>query len=182
MQVELGRTKLELLRGDITDQEVDAIVNAANSRLAGGGGVDGAIHGRGGPAIMEETRRRFPRGCPTGSAVITGAGRLPARYVIHAVGPVYHGGNQGEPELLASTYRKCLQLADEHACRSVAFPAISTGAYGFPLDEAAQVALSTVIDYVTQHGTPELVRFVLFGQAAHDMFAKVLKELAPQAG
>ena len=177
MQVELKGTKIELLRGDITDQDVDAIVDAANSRLAGGGGVDGAIHGRGGPAIMEETSRRFPNGCPTGSAVLSGAGRLAARYVIHAVGPVYHGGNQGEPDLLASTYRKCLELADEHACRSVAFPAISTGAYGFPLDEAAHVALSTVIDHMTQHGKPELVRFVLFGEAAYEMFIKVLREL-----
>src|SRR5256885_5224217 len=126
MVVMNGRT-LELALGDITEQEVDAIVNAANSRLAGGGGVDGAIHRAGGPAIMEETRRRYPDGCPTGSAVITSAGNLQAKYVIHAVGPVWSGGNRGEDLSLASAYRTSLDLAAAHQCGSIALPALSTG-------------------------------------------------------
>ena len=127
-----GKT-VELVQGDITQQQVDAIVNAANSRLMGGGGVDGAIHRRGGPSIMDETERRYPKGCPTGSAVISGAGQLPARYVIHAVGPIWHGGNSGEELLLAGAISRALELAAEHDCDSIAIPAISTGAYGFPL-------------------------------------------------
>lgn len=170
---------IELVEGDITTQEVDAIVNAANSRLAGGGGVDGAIHRRGGPEIMAETDHRYPKGCPTGSAVISGAGRLPARYVIHAVGPVWHGGTRGEAALLAGAFRRSLELAKEHRCRSIAFPAISTGVYGYPLDQAAQVAITTVKEFVEQHGQPELVRFVLFGRSAYDAFAQQLDQLIP---
>src|SRR5579863_2625174 len=129
-----GKT-LKLVVGDITRVPVDAMVNAANSALAGGGGVDGAIHRAGGPGIMrelDEIRRQIGR-CPTGSAVVTGAGNLPARYVFHAVGPVYRDGRHGEPELLASCYRKCFELAEERQARSVSLPAISTGVYGFPL-------------------------------------------------
>ena len=129
MQVLVNGQTLELCQGDITLQEVDAIVNAANSRLMGGGGVDGAIHRRGGPSIMEETDAKYPNGCPTGSAVISAAGELPARHVIHAVGPVWNGGARGEAELLAGAYRRCLELAVEQGCRSVAFPSLSTGAY-----------------------------------------------------
>jgi len=171
-----GRT-LELQQGDITLQEVDAIVNAANSRLAGGGGVDGAIHRRGGPEIMAETDSRYPDGCPTGSAVISGGGKLAAKYVIHAVGPVWGGGNRGEADMLAAAYRRSLELAAEHDCRSIALPALSTGAYGYPMDQAARVALSTAIDFLKQNAKPELVRFVLFGEGAYGAFAAALEEL-----
>jgi len=177
MKVQVGGQTLELCQDDITRQEVDAVVNAANSRLAGGGGVDGAIHRRGGPSIMHETSERYPDGCPTGSAVITGGGNLPAANVIHAVGPVWSGGNRGEAERLAGAYRRSLELAVEHGCRSVAFPALSTGAYRYPLDQAAQVALTTAIDFLKAHGRPELVRFVLFDAGAYGAFAAALEEL-----
>src|SRR5262245_4333127 len=134
-------SRIELVQGDITVQEVDAIVNAANSELAGGGGVDGAIHRAAGPILMQQTDERYPQGCPTGSAVPTDGGRLKARYVFHAVGPVWRGGTANEADLLASAFRRCLELAVEHACDSVAFPAISTGVYGYPKDLAAAVSL-----------------------------------------
>jgi O-acetyl-ADP-ribose deacetylase (regulator of RNase III) len=178
MQVGIGSNVLELVKGDITAQQVDAIVNAANSRLAGGGGVDGAIHARGGPGIMEETRRRYPDGCPTGSAVISGAGNLPAQYVIHAVGPVWSGGGRGEEDLLESAYRSCLVLAEEHGCGSLAFPSLSTGAYGFPIDRASRIALRTAIHFLTNHGHPTVVRFALFDQPAYDAFEAALTELS----
>jgi O-acetyl-ADP-ribose deacetylase len=177
MQATIQGQTLELVEGDITQQEVDAIVNAANQHLGGGGGVDGAIHRRGGPSLMDETDRRYPNGCPTGSAVISGAGRLPAKFVIHAVGPVWDGGNSGEAELLAGAYRRSLELAVEHHCRRIAFPAISTGVYGYPLDRASRVALQTAIDFLRQRGQPELVRFVLFGQSALQAFQTSLREL-----
>jgi O-acetyl-ADP-ribose deacetylase len=180
MKIAIADQTLELVQGDITTQQVDAIVNAANRSLAGGGGVDGAIHRRGGRSIMAETDRRYPDGCPTGSAVISTAGSLPARYVIHAVGPVWNDGRSGEAELLASAFRRCLELAVEHECHSVAFPAISTGVYGYPLKQAAQVALQTAIDFLRQHSQPQLVRFVLFGQPAYDAFARQLEELASE--
>jgi O-acetyl-ADP-ribose deacetylase len=169
--------KLELVQGDVTAEPVDAIVNAANSRLAGGGGVDGAIHRAGGPTIMEETRRRYPEGCPTGSAVISGAGDLPARFVIHAVGPVYRDGSHGEAKLLAAAYRRCLELAAEHACASIAFPSLSTGAYRYPAREASRIALSTALEFLKEHEQPELVRFVLFSPDIHDVFAEALAEI-----
>jgi O-acetyl-ADP-ribose deacetylase (regulator of RNase III) len=172
-----GRT-IELHEGDITAEEVDAIVNAANSRLAGGGGVDGAIHRRGGPSIMAETDAKYPDGCPTGSAVISSAGKLAARFVIHAVGPVWSGGVRGEAELLASAYRRCLELAAEAGCRSIAFPALSTGAYRYPIDKAARIALSTAIEFDSPSGLPERVRFVLFSAGAYGAFAAALEELA----
>ena len=171
-----GQT-LELFQDDIIDQEVDAIVNAANAALAGGGGVDGAIHRAGGPTIMEETARRYPRGCPEGSAVITGAGHLAARFVIHAVGPVWDEGRSGEAEQLASAHRRCLELAVEHQCDSVAFPAISTGVYGYPLSKAAGVALETTIEFLKVNGRPATVRFVLFGDQALREFTTVLQGL-----
>ncbi len=177
MQVKIDGQTLELVQGDITLQEVDAIVNAANSRLAGGGGVDGAIHRRGGPGIMAETDQKYPDGCPTGSAVISGAGNLKAKHVIHAVGPVWGGGSRSEADLLAGAHRRCLELAVEHDCRSIAFPAISTGVYGYPLDQAARVALQTAIDFLKEQGKPELVRFVLFGAGAYGAFAAALEEL-----
>jgi O-acetyl-ADP-ribose deacetylase (regulator of RNase III) len=176
MRITIDGRILELLQGDVTQQDVDAIVNAANSRLAGGGGVDGAIHRAGGPAIMDETRR-YAEGCPTGSAVITGAGNLPAKYVIHAVGPVYRDGAHGEPELLAAAYRRCLDLAAENACRSIAFPSLSTGAYRFPIKTASRIALATAIEFLKTHDEPELVRFVLFSNDDLATFAQTLSDL-----
>lgn len=177
MQVQIGSCALELVTGDITQQATDAMVNAANSRLAGGGGVDGAIHRRGGPSIMAETRQKYPQGCPTGDAVITSAGNLPARYVIHTVGPIWSGGQQGEASLLASAYRRSLEVAVAHDCHSVAFPSLSTGAYGYPVEQAAQTALHTVLAFLREHDQPKLVRFVLFDSATHETFAVVLNTL-----
>lgn len=177
MQTLVNHCTLEILQGDLTQQHVDAIVNAANSQLAGGGGVDGAIHRRGGPTIMAETKRRYPSGCPTGSAVVTSAGKLPAKYVFHAVGPIWRGGHEGEPDLLARVHRRCLELAAGHECQSIALPAISTGAYGYPVDDAAQVALVTTIEFLKKQGQPKLVRFVLFGEAALKAFEAKLSEL-----
>jgi O-acetyl-ADP-ribose deacetylase (regulator of RNase III) len=177
MGLSIGGRTLELALGDITEQKVDAIVNAANSRLAGGGGVDGAIHRRGGPAIMEETARRYPQGCPTGSAVISTAGDLPARYVVHAVGPRWRGGTAGEAELLASAYRTALSLASAHHCKSVALPALSCGIYGYPVDEASRIALSTTRSFLEQDETVELARFVLFSSDILNAFAAALVEI-----
>jgi len=169
--------KIVLKEGDITRVAVDAIVNAANSALAGGGGVDGAIHRAGGPGIMQELdgiRARMGR-CPTGSAVATGAGRLPAKHVFHAVGPVYRDGRHGEPELLASCYRKCLEMAEERAAETVSFPAISTGVYGYPLEEAAAIAIREVKAHLEKpEGKVREVVFVLFGRQAYEAHAGVL--------
>lgn len=179
MQVQINGKTLQLRQGDITEQQVSAIVNAANSALAGGGGVDGAIHFRGGPSIMAETRRRYPGGCPTGSAVITAGGTLPCQHVIHAVGPIWGGGQAGEAALLALAYRNCFELAREHECSSLALPSLSTGAYGYPIDLASRVALSTAIEFLSTEGLPELVRFVLFDAGALGAFAAALDELRP---
>ena len=163
--------------GDITRVRADAIVNAANSALAGGGGVDGAIHRAGGPEIMRELDgiRRQIGHCPTGSAVATGAGRLPAKYVFHGVGPVYRDGEQGEPELLASCYRKCLELAEERGVASIGFPAISTGVYGYPLEEAAEIAIHEVKAHLERtDGKVQQAIFVLFGREAYEVYAKLL--------
>jgi len=177
MHTEICGTKLELVQGDITTHHVDAIVNAANSRLAGGGGVDGAIHRAGGPSIMAECRRIG--GCPTGSAVITTGGALPARHVIHAVGPIWRGGDSGEAELLASAYRSSLQVAVENGLRSVAFPSISTGAYGYPVRQAARTALGAVKEFLEQNpGKLDLVRFVLFSPSDYAVYEEALGELA----
>ncbi len=151
---------IEIISGDITEQDTEAIVNAANSRLAGGGGVDGAVHRRGGPEIMVELKAQY-KGCPTGSAVITGGGKLKAKFVIHAVGPVY-SGNSNDPRLLASAYRSSLELCSKHQIRTVSFPSISTGAYRYPVQEAAAIALKSVSDYLKNHSEIKLVRFVLF--------------------
>jgi len=153
-------TSLEAVRGDITRQAVDAIVNAANSTLLGGGGVDGAIHQAAGPELLEECRSLG--GCPTGEVRITRGYRLPARYVIHAVGPVWSGGRRGEPALLRSCYERSLALAEEHELRSIAFPAISTGAYGYPIEAATRVAVETVRNSLERPSSLELVRFVCF--------------------
>jgi O-acetyl-ADP-ribose deacetylase (regulator of RNase III) len=170
--------RIVLKEGDITRIEVDAMVNAANSALAGGGGVDGAIHRAGGAAIMREldgVRRKIGR-CPTGSAVATGAGNLPARFVFHAVGPVYRDGLHDEPELLASCYRKAFELAVEHHVETMSFPAISTGVYGYPMEEATRIALREVKDALERPGSPvREVIFVLFGEASFDAYAALLK-------
>jgi O-acetyl-ADP-ribose deacetylase (regulator of RNase III) len=175
MEVTINNSKLALTEGDITTESTDAIVNAANTRLAGGVGVDGAIHRAGGPSIMDDCRKIG--GCPTGQAVITTGGNLKAKYVIHTVGPVYQGGNKGEAALLRSAYSESLKLASARKLKSIAFPAISTGVYGYPVDEAAQIALKTAIDYLQEHSDIELVRFVLFGRKTYDLFAEELKKL-----
>ncbi len=162
---------LVLLRGNIVEVQADAIVNAANSALAGGGGVDGAIHRAGGPTIMQECRQYD--GCPTGSAVATTAGRLKAQYVFHAVGPVYYGRAE-DARLLASAYETCLKLAEERTLKSIAFPSISTGVYGYPIDEAAPIALRTVIEHIQQPGSLQQVMFVLFGNDAYAAYKKAL--------
>lgn len=178
MQVNIQGRTLQLTLGDITQQHVDAIVNAANSQLIVGGGVDGAIHRRGGHAILEETKHRYPDGCPTGSAVISTAGDLPARYVIHAVGPRWNGGRAGEAELLASAYRAAFELAAQHYCRSIALPAISCGIYGYPVDQASRVALATTKEFLERDPTIEDARFVLFSEGMLGAFAAALEEVA----
>jgi O-acetyl-ADP-ribose deacetylase len=175
--ITLGARRLELARGDITAEHVDAIANAANEALRGGGGVDGAIHRAAGPALLDELRRRYPDGTPTGTAVATDAYDLPARWVLHAVGPVWRGGSHGEPELLAGAYRSCLRLADELGARSVAFPAISMGIYGYPPHAGARVAVTTVADYLRGTTDIEIARFVLFSEETYERFAGALDEL-----
>lgn len=175
VKVTINKSVLELIEGDITEQETDAIVNAANSSLLGGGGVDGAIHRAGGPKILEECRKLG--GCPTGEARSTTGGNLKAKYVIHTVGPIYSGGKQREAELLANAYKNSLSLASQYKLKSVAFPSISTGAYGYPVNEAAMAALKTVINYFKTHTDIELVRFVLFGLKAYQAYDKALQEL-----
>jgi len=169
------RERVRVTRGDITGLRVDAIVNAANETLLGGGGVDGAIHRAGGPSIMKECREIGH--CPTGQAVVTGGGNLKAGYVIHTVGPVYSGGNRGEADLLKSAYLESLKKVTQKGLRSVSFPAISAGVYGYPLGEAASIALETAIDYVRDHEEIELVRFVLFNQNIYDVFSGELKKM-----
>lgn len=177
MFVMIGACRLELLQGDITRQQVDAIVNAANTDLAGGGGVDGAIHRAGGPALMSETREKFPQGCPTGSAVATSGGKMPVKFVFHAVGPIWRGGQEGEPELLRAAFQKCLELAVEHQCESLAFPAISTGVYGYPKDLAAEASLRTIHEFLQARQHPKLVRMVLFDGGTYGAFARVLESM-----
>lgn len=167
--------RIEIARGDITVQQVDAIVNAANQTLLGGGGVDGAIHRAAGPGLLEECRKLG--GCPTGEARITGGHRLSAKFVIHTVGPVWRGGQAGEADLLASCCRSSLALAREHHCETVAFPAISCGAYGYPLAEAARVSLTTVRDELEAHSSPGLVHWVMFDQAAYQAWIEARGQL-----
>ncbi len=169
----LDRIQLEI--GDITTQKVDAIVNAANESLLGGGGVDGAIHRAAGPELLEACRPL--NGCRTGCAKITPGFNLPAAHVIHAVGPIYRDGQSGEPELLAAAYRTCLQIAAEHALETVAFPAISCGVYSYPLADAARIALTTATDFLQDSEMPRRVTWVLFNSQTHDAFATALNEL-----
>lgn len=170
---------LRLMEGDITRVAADAIANAANSGLRGGGGVDGAIHRAGGPAIMKELDaiRAVQGGCPTGGAVATTAGNLPARYVFHAVGPVWEGGAEGEPGQLASCYRTCFELAGERGVRRISFPSISTGVYGYPADRAASVAVGEVWQWLSSRETPvEEAVFVLFDRRTYDAYARAVEE------
>jgi O-acetyl-ADP-ribose deacetylase (regulator of RNase III) len=174
--VKINHAALTLMRGDITQQDTEAIVNAANSSLLGGGGVDGAIHRAAGPELLAECR--MLGGCATGDAKMTRGYRLKAKYVIHAVGPVYRDGKQGEPELLASAYRRSLELAHAKHLPSIAFPAISTGVYGYPLEAAARVALATIIEFLKAHDTPPDVRMVLYDEHAYQVHTKVLEALS----
>ncbi len=178
--VKIKDVHLTLIQGDITRQSTDAIVNAANSSLMGGGGVDGAIHRAGGPAILEECRRIVASQgrLPTGKAVLTTGGNLPARYVIHTVGPVWHGGANDESELLASAYRESLKLAEKTQLKSISFPSISTGAYGYPIEEAAKVALQTTISFLREYAKSicEVV-FVLFDSYTYTIYQRTLQEL-----
>jgi len=184
-EVTINQTRFSLIQGDITRQATEAIVNAANPSLMGGGGVDGAIHRAGGPAILAECKQIVARQgrLPTGKAVITTGGNLKAKYVIHTVGPIWHGGSSGEPELLASAYRESLKLATEHKLSSIAFPSISTGVYGYPTSQAARVAIDAVITFLHQ-GTTSIseVLFVLFDARTLDVYSLALREAATELG
>jgi O-acetyl-ADP-ribose deacetylase (regulator of RNase III) len=177
----VGGAKLRLVHGDITDQDVDAIVNAANPSLMGGGGVDGAIHRRGGLKILEECRRirsgEWPEGLPTGRAVITSGGDLKARYVIHTVGPIWRGGRSGEPRLLAEAYRNSLELATRKGLKRISFPSMSTGAYGYPIEEAARIALKTVKEFLEEKDSMEEVNFVLFTKSDVQTYQEAAAEI-----
>jgi O-acetyl-ADP-ribose deacetylase (regulator of RNase III) len=175
MDKTINKGALSITEGDITTQETEAIVNAANKSLLGGGGVDGAIHRAGGPMILEECRKIG--GCETGEAVITTGGNLKAKYVIHTVGPIYRDGRHGEPKLLHNAYSNCLKLASSKGIKSVSFPSISTGAYRYPLEDAAEIALGTAVAYLKEHADIELIRFVLFGKKAYEVYEKTLKKL-----
>lgn len=168
MSFKIGKTTLEFIKNDITTVKVDAIVNAANSTLMGGGGVDGAIHSKGGLKILEECKKirasKYPDGLFTGLAVITSGGNLPARHVIHTVGPIWHGGNKGEAELLRQAYQNSLKLAVSVGLKSIAFPSISTGAYGYPIEKASKIAICAVKDFLEKQGDLEKVLFVLFSE------------------
>jgi O-acetyl-ADP-ribose deacetylase (regulator of RNase III) len=177
-EIAIGTTRVVALRGDITEQDTEAIVNAANSSLMGGGGVDGAIHRAGGPAIHEECKKIAAAmgRLPAGEAVITSGGNLKTRYVIHTVGPVWHGGTKNEPRTLANAYRNSLELARAKGIRSISFPSISTGAYGYPVEEAAELAVKTVAKYVAKNPFDE-VRFVLFSESDYRTYSSLLADL-----
>ncbi len=175
----IKKGRIEIIKDDITEVKVDAIVNAANNSLLGGGGVDGAIHRAAGPALLEECQTLD--GCPTGQAKITGGYQLPADYVIHTVGPVWYGGNNNEEKLLASCYYNSLLLATRHKCKTVAFPAISTGVYHFPLEEAAKIAISEVINFLSNDDLIEKIIFVCYSDQAVRIYRKILKKLWPES-
>jgi O-acetyl-ADP-ribose deacetylase (regulator of RNase III) len=181
MEFVIGATQIRILQGDITEQSTEAIVNAANRSLMGGGGVDGAIHRKGGPRILRECKQirkaSWPDGLPTGKAVITTGGNLKARYVIHTVGPVWRGGKQGEPGLLADAYRNSLKSAASNGVKTIAFPSISTGAYGYPMAEAAEIALNTVREFLEREDKLEQVFFVSFSRTALELYERMAKEI-----
>jgi len=184
MEFQVGKAILELTRGDITDSEADAIVNAANSSLMGGGGVDGAIHRRGGPKILEECRRiratEWPDGLPTGKAVITSGGNLKAKHVIHTVGPVWFGGIHVEAELLKQAYKNSLKLAVAKGLKTIAFPSISTGAYGYPIEDASRIAVTTVKDFLEKEDKLERVVFVLFSEEDFQVYLRNTRSILSQ--
>ncbi len=180
MDARIGKSRLNLVMGDITEQDTDAIVNAANPGLSGGGGVDGAIHDKGGPEVLEECitiRRSLPEGLPTGEAVVTTGGRLKAKKIIHTVGPVWSGGNRLEPELLAAAYRNSLILLLKIGFKTVSFPSISTGVYGYPVEKASRIALRTVKDFLEKNEGIEEVRFVLHSQRDLGIYEEVLARM-----
>jgi len=175
MEITINETAIVIVCGDITKETTDAIVNAANKDLVGGGGVDGAIHSAGGPAIMDECRKIG--GCPTGQAVITTAGKLTAKYVIHTVGPVYSGGNKGEADLLLNAYSNSLKLAREKGVQSISFPAISCGVYGYPAEKAARLAINTCIEFAKENNDIKLIRHILFNRQIYDIFSAELRAI-----
>jgi len=179
LEFQVGNAKLELVIGDLTEFEADAIVNAANSTLLGGGGVDGAIHRKGGPQILEECKRlratEWPDGLPTGCATITSGGNLKSKYVIHTVGPIWRGGFQDEAKFLKQAYRSSLKLAVTNRLKTVAFPSISTGAYGYPVEEASRVAVSAVKEFLEKEDRLEKVSFVLFSERDFEIYLKAAK-------
>jgi O-acetyl-ADP-ribose deacetylase len=180
----IGQATLSITQGDLTQQDTDAIVNAANSGLMGGGGVDGAIHRAGGPTILEECKKVVQKqgSLPAGQAIITSGGRMKARHVIHTVGPIWHGGGQNEPDLLASAYRESLKLAAANNLTSVFFPSISTGAYSYPLDKAARIALKEVIMFLSKPTSVKEVVFVLYGETNYQAYEAALKEITETKG
>ena len=181
MELTVNKTKVSTIQGDITKQSTDAIVNAANPSLMGGGGVDGAIHRAAGPAILEECKKIVAKQgrLPTGKAVITTGGNLKAQYVIHTVGPIWHGGSKNESELLKSAYYECLKVATETKLASISFPSISTGAYGYPVDEAARIAATTVVSFLKEQATSlKEVVFVLFDSRTYESYSSALREAA----
>jgi len=175
MEIKINKCILSLTEGDITKQDTEVIVNAANKSLRGGGGVDGAIHRAGGPGILAECKKIG--GCGTGEAVITTGGNLKAKFVIHTVGPIYRDGLHNEPVLIENAYQNSLKLASSKGLKSIAFPSINTGAYGYPLESAAEIALKTAINYLRKYDDIELIRFVLFEQKAYGIYKKILKQL-----
>ena len=181
MSFQVGQAVLQLIKGDITYVEADAIVNAANSTLMGGGGVDGAIHRRGGPRILEECKKiratEWPEGLPTGKAVITSGGNLKAKNVIHTVGPVWRGGNHGEAALLAQAYQNSLKLAAFKGLKTIAFPSLSTGAYGYPVEDASHIAVKIVKDFLVKEDKLDKVVFVLFSDRDFEIYLKTVKAL-----
>jgi O-acetyl-ADP-ribose deacetylase (regulator of RNase III) len=185
MEANVSKTKVSMIQGDITKQATDAIVNAANSGLMGGGGVDGAIHRAGGPRILEECKQIIARQgrLPTGQAVLTAGGNLKARHVIHTVGPVWHGGRSNEAELLRSAYRECLKVASDNKLGSISFPSISTGAYGYPVDEAAKTAVNTIVSLLKEQATPfKEVVFVLFDSRTYQSYCSALQTYLNRVG
>ena len=184
MEFQVGKTVVQLIRGDITNVEADAIVNAANSSLMGGGGVDGAIHHKGGLRILQECKRirdtEWPDGLPTGKAVITSGGNLKAKHVIHTVGPIWTGGFHGESELLKQAYRNSLKLAVANGLKIIAFPSISTGAYGYPIREASNIAIQTVKNFLEKENKLDKVIFILFSNRDFEIYSETAKSILPQ--